>query len=151
MHSQSTIILIIQILLLMIAIISTTPTSAAWLFWLRGNTNQFQTATTTSGACTNSQDKSIWNSNKSTFPTDLENCGRKCLGTANCVSKCMSNLHGYSTSCSQCFGMLTACNVEKCMKDCASGRSPQCEECSKHEGCDAGFAKCTGLGDISME
>jgi hypothetical protein len=97
-----------------------------------------------SAACT-AADLSIYKSKgEANFDSDMQTCGKKCLGGSSCVEKCIETAEGYSDACSACFGDLAGCTKDKCWIKCIGGESASCKSCVESS-CDASFTTCSGI------
>jgi len=100
-------------------------------------------------AC-NDGDKAKWASKgQQAFKSDMNTCGRKCLGGAACVKSCIMQKESYSDSCSACFGNLGQCTRNHCPLACANGDSPRCKTCVDAH-CTPLFTACSGFTPPAM-
>jgi hypothetical protein len=95
------------------------------------------------GACVNTGD---CGTSRAEMARKVGECGRRCLGAASCTATCMKDGLSLSQNCAECWGAVVQCGRDKCLTVCAAGTdSPDCRDCTVSSGCDATFARCSGL------
>jgi len=101
-------------------------------------------STNSDGVC-DSNDKSIWLSERREIKDALSHCGRRCLGGKRCTSRCMRKKEQITKPCSECFGKFVGCNRDNCARKCMrNSHASKCIRCVENN-CVNPFIQCSGL------